>query len=188
MTGEDDEREHHLPTEPSAPEDDARLPQAHVDQGRAQGPEGAPQAGPQAHLGLTSPPLGSPLGHASPGVPVKPEGFPKEERVRRAPEFTRIFRDGRQVRGRLMTARWIPDPSGGVNRVGVAAGKRLGGAVVRNRLKRLIREAYRRNKRELTCRGIAIVFVASSRMIGRSAGEVSEEMARLLREISGSAG
>ena len=118
---------------------------------------------------------------------MKPEGFPKEERVRRSPEFTRIFRDGQQVRGRFLTARWVADPSTDLCRAGFAAGKRLGGAVVRNRLKRRMREAYRRNKRELTCRGIAIVFVASSRMIGRSARDVSEDMVRLLREISRSA-
>lgn len=118
---------------------------------------------------------------------MKPEGFPKEERVRRSPEFTRIFRDGSQVRGRLITARWVPDSPSGLHRVGVAAGKRLGNAVIRNRLKRRIREAYRRNKRELTCPGIAIVFVASSRMIGCSARDVSEDMVRLLREISRSA-
>lgn len=174
LAGEDDRCEHHLSTESPAPEDHARIPQAHVDQERAQGSEGAPQAGPQAHFALEG--------------ALKPEGFPKEERVRRAPEFTRIFRDGTPVRGRLLTARWIRDPSGDINRVGVAAGKRLGNAVLRNRLKRRIREAYRRNKRELTCRGITIVFVASSRMIGRSAGDVSEEMVSLLRDISRSAG
>ncbi|HMB69964.1 MAG TPA: ribonuclease P protein component [bacterium] len=118
---------------------------------------------------------------------MKPEGFPKEERVRRSPEFTRIFRDGKQVRGRFLTARWIADPPTDLCRVGFAAGKRLGGAVIRNRLKRRMREAYRRNKRELTCRGIAIVFVASSRMIGCSARDVTEDMIRVLREISGRA-
>lgn len=121
-------------------------------------------------------------------MPVKPEGFPREERVRRSAEFTRIFREGNQVRGRLLTARWVHDDAAGeTNRVGVAAGKRLGNAVVRNRLKRRMREAYRRNKRELTCRGIAIVFVASSRMVGSSTAEIFEDMTRVLREVSGSA-
>ena len=37
-------------------------------------------------------------------------------------------------------------PNGGVGRLGIAATKKLGGAVERNRAKRLIREVFRRNK------------------------------------------
>ena len=43
-------------------------------------------------------------------------------------------------------------------RVGFAAGKRLGGAVVRNRVKRLMREAYRLNKNSLR-RDIGMILV-----------------------------
>jgi len=37
-------------------------------------------------------------------------------------------------------------PGSGPSRLGIAATKKLGGAVVRNRAKRLIREVFRRNK------------------------------------------
>ena len=117
---------------------------------------------------------------------MKPEGFPKEERVRRSSEFTRIFREGTRVTGRYVSAFWISDPEsdGPVNRIGVAAGKRLGNAVLRNRLKRRMREAYRHNKKELVCQGVVVVFVASSRMIGRTTRDIAEDMTRLLRQIS----
>jgi ribonuclease P protein component len=116
----------------------------------------------------------------------KPEGFPKEERVRRTAEYTRILRDGTRVRGRFLNAYWVREAEDGdaVNRVGVAAGKKLGNAVRRNLLKRRIREAYRRNKRELSCGGIAIVFVASSRMIGRGSREVEDDVIRVLHAVS----
>jgi ribonuclease P protein component len=119
---------------------------------------------------------------------VQTEGFPKEERVRRGEEFTRILRRGRRVRGRVLHVYWIRDAGSpeSANRVGVAVGKRLGRAVVRNRLKRLIREAYRRNKRELSCGGFAIVFVASSAMIGCCFREVEGEVVRLLRRVTSS--
>lgn len=42
----------------------------------------------------------------------------------------------------------LPNPAQ-KRRVGFAAGKRLGGAVVRNRVKRLLREAYRMRQHEL---------------------------------------
>jgi ribonuclease P protein component len=114
---------------------------------------------------------------------VKLEGFPRSERVRRSEEFTRILQQGERLRGQFLTAFWILDDHP-VNRVGVAAGKRLGNAAVRNRLKRRTREAYRRNKRKLPCRGVAIIFMASSKMIGKSESEVESEITWLLGEIS----
>ncbi|MEZ5064092.1 MAG: ribonuclease P protein component [bacterium] len=112
------------------------------------------------------------------------ESFPKEERVRSSDDFSRILRQGRLVRGRNLNAYWCVDASeGAVNRVGVAAGRKLGKAVVRNLLKRRLREAYRRNKRELPCRGIAIILVASRRMIGTSAPEVESDLRQLLSRI-----
>lgn len=118
---------------------------------------------------------------------MRPEGFPKTERVRKSDEYTRVLQEGRRLRGTLMSAFWRPDresPSDAANRVGVAVGKRLGNAVLRNRLKRRMREAYRRNKRELPCRGLAIVFVASAAMTGRTSREIAEDLTRLLREIA----
>jgi hypothetical protein len=50
-TGEEQD-EHHLPTEPHPPQADPRFPEAHVDEGRPQGTEGAPEAGPETPLGL----------------------------------------------------------------------------------------------------------------------------------------
>jgi ribonuclease P protein component len=41
---------------------------------------------------------------------------------------------------------FILSNEGGVGRLGIAATKKLGGAVQRNRAKRLIREVFRRNK------------------------------------------
>jgi ribonuclease P protein component len=117
---------------------------------------------------------------------MRPESFAKEERVRRPAEYTRILHEGERIRGDLMSAFWLragedADPR---NRVGVAAGRRLGSAVTRNLLKRRIREAYRRHKGELPHRGITIVFVASSRMIGRGAREVEDDVTALLRSIA----
>ena len=119
---------------------------------------------------------------------MKPRGLPKDERIRKSDDFTRILRQGTRVRGRLLDARWIVDASTGDdrNRAGIAVGRRIGKAVLRNRLKRRIREAYRCNKGELPCRGIAIVFLATPSLVGRGAPEVEEEMRWILREVAAS--
>ena len=118
---------------------------------------------------------------------TKPQGFPKAERVRKSDEFTLILQHGRRVQGRFVNVYWMRDEDAAgdaANRVGIAAGKKLGNAAVRNRLKRHIREAYRRNKRELPCRGITMVFLASPRMIGRPWAEVREDIRDLLARLA----
>ena len=52
----------------------------------------------------------------------------------------------------------------GVNRVGITAGKKLGHAVVRNRVRRRLREIYRLNEDKFTV-GWDIVVVARSRCV-----------------------
>lgn len=118
------------------------------------------------------------------------ESFPKAERVRKSDEFTRILEEGRRVRGRLMTAFWRHGPNDETrpNRVGMAAGKRLGRAVLRNRLKRRMREAYRRHKRVLPCRGVSIILVASRRMIDASYAEVRDDLVGILHEMASTLG
>jgi ribonuclease P protein component len=67
------------------------------------------------------------------------------ERIRRRAEFKHVYDNGSRVHGRYSTIFVLPN-SHGVGRLGIAATKKLGGAVQRNRAKRLIREVFRRNK------------------------------------------
>jgi ribonuclease P protein component len=119
---------------------------------------------------------------------VRPQGFSKRERIRGSDEFTRILREGKRLRGRFLDVRWFErdEASTDPNRVGVAVGRRIGNAVLRNRLKRRIREAYRRCKGELPCRGIEMIVLATPQSIHRGAAEYEAEMRRLLQEIAGS--
>jgi ribonuclease P protein component len=70
--------------------------------------------------------------------------FRPEQRIRRHADFQDIYEHGSRIPGRYYTL--FSKPNGlTVGRLGIAATKRLGGAVVRNRAKRLIREVFRRN-------------------------------------------
>ena len=70
--------------------------------------------------------------------------FRPTQRIRRHADFQDVYEQGSRIPGRYYTL--FTKPNGlAVGRLGIAATKRLGGAVVRNRAKRLIREVFRRN-------------------------------------------
>jgi len=71
--------------------------------------------------------------------------FRPEEHIRRRSEFLRIYEHGVRLHGRYSTIFLLPN-RGQVGRLGVAATRKLGGAVKRNRAKRLVREIFRHNK------------------------------------------
>jgi ribonuclease P protein component len=71
--------------------------------------------------------------------------FPKEERLRTDREYREVVRKGE----RAVTAHFTvyrDFPGGGGRKVGISAGKRVGGAVLRNRIKRVLREICRIHK------------------------------------------
>lgn len=73
------------------------------------------------------------------------QGLAAADRVRRRPDFERAYTSGVRIHGQLMTLFVVPN--GGVtSRLGVAATRKLGSAVQRNRAKRLAREVFRRHK------------------------------------------
>jgi ribonuclease P protein component len=87
------------------------------------------------------------------------ERLEPHERVRRRSDFEHIYEHGAKRHGRFMTMFVLAraaaaDP--GRARFGVAATRKLGGAVVRNRAKRLSRELFRRHKPEA---GLDVVVV-----------------------------
>lgn len=68
--------------------------------------------------------------------------YPKSARLRRAPDFRRVVREGLVCPGAEAVVRKFPRTEG-ATRLGIATPKRYGGAVRRNRFRRLVREAFR---------------------------------------------
>ncbi len=71
-----------------------------------------------------------------------PAAFPRAARIRRRGEFTGVFDGGVKRHGRLMSVFVLPT-AGQRARLGIAASKKIGGAVERNLAKRRMREVFR---------------------------------------------
>lgn len=67
----------------------------------------------------------------------------RELRVRSRSEFQKVFQQGRSVANRVAVLYVLKGEPDSGTRIGFAVGRKLGGAVVRNRLKRVLREATR---------------------------------------------
>lgn len=75
------------------------------------------------------------------------EGFPKSARLRKRPEFLHISRTGRKVHSPNFII-IIRTNERGESRLGVTVSAKVGNAVARNRIKRLVREVFRLRRRE----------------------------------------
>jgi ribonuclease P protein component len=70
-------------------------------------------------------------------------------RLSRSAEFERIYRQGRSVANRHLVLYTFPNPSTLRPRLGLSVSRKVGGAVQRNRLKRLLREVFAQAESEL---------------------------------------
>ncbi|MBZ5515249.1 MAG: ribonuclease P protein component [Acidobacteriia bacterium] len=74
-----------------------------------------------------------------------PKTFPKEARLLSRREFRRVYDEGQRRSGRLGAVFYRPNGLP-LTRLGITAPARLGSAVLRNRVKRRLREAFRLNR------------------------------------------
>lgn len=77
--------------------------------------------------------------------PASGGGAPRRRRLSRSSEFERVYRQGRSKGNRFLVLYAFPrDPAAGDDgpRLGLSVSRRVGGAVDRNRVKRVLREAF----------------------------------------------
>ena len=106
--------------------------------------------------------------------------FPKSEHLRYGAQFRRVYEQGRKVAGSLLVLYALEEPGTGPDgrAVGIVTGRRVGGAVQRNRARRLLREAYRLNKQKLKP-NLQIVMVGRSAILSRKLPDVTTAVCAL---------
>jgi len=103
--------------------------------------------------------------------------FRPAEHVRKRAEFELIYQTGFKRSGRLMTL-FTKQRESGVARLGIAATRKIGGAVERNRAKRVVREVFRHHK---PSGAIDVVVIPRREMLEASYERVEAEFQLLLQ-------
>ncbi len=105
----------------------------------------------------------------------------REHRLRRRRDIARVFQHGQRLEAPLFSFRILrkeePTP-----RLLVVAGRRLGGAVTRNRVKRAVREGFRLNKEMFT--HLDAVVIPRPAVTRLRPGELSARLVEEFREVS----
>ena len=96
-------------------------------------------------------------------------------------EIQELFQRGKREERPSFVALWKPRDIGRL--VGFAVSRRAGGAVARNRARRRLREAYRRERQVLVA-GVVAMFVARPGALTRRFADLREEMRLALQTFN----
>ncbi len=124
------------------------------------------------------------------GSAVRPHRFPKEVRLRKRREFLAVQKTGVRFHGRHFLAVVAVRASRQHNpvhgRVGITVSKKVGNAVARNRVKRLVRE-YMRRSSWLTSPWDCVIIAkrSAANLVGYAAA--SADLERIFRRVHAAA-
>ena len=116
-------------------------------------------------------------------APAGSFSFPKTRRLTHRSEYERVKQNGITQRGKLLMLNAMPVENSGPCRAGFVTSGHLGGAVVRNRVRRRLREIVCRHQHELR-QSIWFVIIARHEAARASYGALEDEWLRLARRAS----
>jgi len=117
---------------------------------------------------------------------LKPQGLPADHRVRKRRDFERAYEEGKKVVTPEFALFMFPNGTS-ISRLGITTTRRLGKAVIRNRARRLVREAYRTNQQNVPS-GYDMVVVVRAPLLKRNARELATILIDAARHGASAAG
>jgi ribonuclease P protein component len=112
--------------------------------------------------------------------------FPRSVRLLKHVDFERVYKQGRRHFATHMTVFYLPRLEADSVRVGFTVGKVLGGAVVRNRMKRRLREAVRLHG--MVAAGMDVVINPKKSLLTAAFVDVQREIRRAFEVIGKAVG
>ena len=108
--------------------------------------------------------------------------LPKTERLRKRAQFLTLSKQGKKVYTDCFIA-IVHDSTAQNNRLGITVSKKVGNAVRRNRIKRIIREYFRHHKESITG-PIDINIIARKGLTTLSNQQILEKLDKLFKKIA----
>jgi ribonuclease P protein component len=107
--------------------------------------------------------------------------FGRAAHIKQGRDFLRVRQEGKRMVNGCLIANWRLLPAEAGSRLGVVTGSKIGGAVERNRARRLMREAYRLNQHNLA-HALDLVLVARPSIAGKGFREVERDFLAITRK------
>jgi ribonuclease P protein component len=137
--------------------------------------QSAPGWAQEVNSGLNS--LAWPMAALSPGC----FRFSRDSRIKQRRDFIRVRQDGERLVFGCLIMNWRRLTPGARSRLGVITSSKIGGATVRSRARRLLRESFRLHQQQLN-QPVDLVLVARSSICGKAFVEVEKDFLTSLRK------
>lgn len=112
-------------------------------------------------------------------LPIQRFSFPRESRLLRPSDYKNVFQHGKKAVGRCYIC-YVNRQEGEGSKLGIAVSRKVGNAVVRNRIKRYIREYFRTHK-PLFQQDVQVVVVARTQAAQLTSQESGQALEHLLK-------
>ena len=96
-------------------------------------------------------------------------------------EFSQVYRKGKRAADLCFVMFFLENGTDS-NRLGITVSKKIGNSVVRSRVKRIIKEAYRLHEKDLR-QGLDIVIVARSAAVDKKSTDMEVSLMRLASRL-----
>jgi ribonuclease P protein component len=110
-----------------------------------------------------------------------PRKLGRTARIKQGRDFARIRQQGSRTVGSCLIANWLAIPEQEHPRLGVITSGKIGGAVERNRARRLMRESFRVHQHDLEP-SVDLVLVARTSIRNKSFATVEKDFLTTLRK------
>ncbi len=103
------------------------------------------------------------------------------ESLRKNSEFSRVYRQGKS-KANYTVVLYVKENGTQINRLGISVSKKVGNSVVRHRVKRLIKEAYRLNEDAFES-GYDLVYIARVSSKDKNFSEIEKSILHIARKL-----